>query len=104
MCTDGARWRLELTDTGDWIKVRFEVHQSPVGHSWRIVLRRFYGYSYRVIVQTVVVFRGTRVAAEDGEVVVQQRVWDAMKRDDWVRAKAVDRQTGQFCNVETEIW
>ena len=38
MCTDGARWRLEITDTGDQIKVRFEVHRSPPGHSWRIDL------------------------------------------------------------------
>jgi hypothetical protein len=45
-CGDGAgvrleltayAWvRLELTDIGDRIKVRFEVHRSPVGHRWRI--------------------------------------------------------------------
>jgi hypothetical protein len=39
ICSDSARARLVLTDVGDRIKVRFEVHRSPVGHSWRIVLR-----------------------------------------------------------------
>jgi hypothetical protein len=39
MCSHGGRARLVLTDVGDRIKVRFEVHRSPVGRSWRIVLR-----------------------------------------------------------------
>ena len=30
-CSDGARMRLELTDTGDWFRVRVEVLGSPVG-------------------------------------------------------------------------
>jgi hypothetical protein len=101
MCSDGARSRLELTDLGDRIEVRFEVHQSPVGHEWRIVLRRVRGIPNDSR-DTVVFFRGTRVAAEDGEVVVQRRVWDTI-RFDWVLAKAVDTQTGQVCKVDATI-
>jgi hypothetical protein len=101
MCRDGARLNLELADIGDRIEVRLEVHQSPVGHEWRIVLRRVRGIPNDSR-DTVVFFRGTRVAAEDGEVVVQRRVWDTI-RFDWVLAKAVDTQTGQVCKVDATI-
>ena len=101
MCSDGARWRLKARDTGDRIKVRFEVHQSPVGHSWRIHLRYMehnittaYGHVF---------FRGTRVASDSGVLVVQ------LTRPDWgprfpdgVDGRAVDRQTGEVC--EAEAW
>jgi hypothetical protein len=101
MCSDGARVRLVLTDLGDWIEVRFEVYRSPVGHSWRIVLRRVRGIPNDSR-DSVVFFRGTRVAAEDGEVVVQRRVWDTI-RFDWVLAEATDRQTGLVCRVDATI-
>jgi hypothetical protein len=97
-CGDSA-WRLEDRPLGDRFKVWFEVHRSPVGHSWRIVIRRLVG----IYDPPVVVFRGTRVAAEDGEVMVHLRVWDT-PQGDYVRVKATDRQTGQFCRVVTEIW
>ena len=68
-CSDGARWRLGLTDLGDRIRVRFEVHQSPVGHRWRIHfaykahnLMTIYGSPF---------FGGTRVASDSGDVVAQ---------------------------------
>ena len=92
-CSDGARAQLELTDIGDGIKVRFEVHRSPVGHSWRIVIRRLLGIS-----NVVVSFRGTRVASDSGDLAVQRRVVYGGGRGAW--AKARDRQTGQFCSVQ----
>jgi hypothetical protein len=95
-CSDSARWRLELTDLGDRIKVRFEVYQSPVGHSWRIVLHHVRGIPANSG-DAVVFFRGTRVAAEDGGVVAQRRVWDWATPIDWFMARAVDTQTGQVC-------
>jgi hypothetical protein len=100
-CSDSATWRLEFTPLGDRFKVRFEVHRSPVGHSWRIVLRHVRGIPNDSR-DTVVFFRGTRVAAEDGEVVVQRRVWDTI-RVDWVLAEATDRQTGLACKMEAMI-
>jgi hypothetical protein len=96
MCSDGARSRLELTDTGDRIQVRFEVHRSPVGHEWRITFRfvehnigNLYGHVF---------LRDTRVASDSGVFVVQ------LQRPDWaieggVVGKAVDRQTGQVCRA-----
>jgi hypothetical protein len=99
-CSGSATWRLEFVPRGDRFKVRFVVHRSPVGHSWRIVLRRTRQFG---ILGGVVFFRGTRVAAEDGEVVVQGRVWDT-PRGDGIAAKATDRQTGQACKMHEEIW
>jgi hypothetical protein len=106
-CSDGARWRLELTVMGDpaphrpvrdGIKVRFEVHQSPVGHEWRIDFRRmehnitpFIGHVF---------FRGTRVASNSGVLVVQLRYPDWVGRDG-LFGKAVDGQTGQVCRAMT---
>ena len=100
-CSDGARWRLEVTDTGDRIKVRFEVHQSPPGHEWRIHFR--YKSHNITTVYGHVFFRGTRVASDSGVLVVQ------LTRPDWDRegpvgpdgvdGSAVDRQTGEFCKV-----
>jgi hypothetical protein len=95
-CSDGARSRLELTDMGDRIKVRFEVSQSPVGHEWRIRLR----FVERNIfpVPKHVFFRGTRVASDSGVFVVQLRVPD-WRGVDGVDAKAVERLTGQECKA-----
>jgi hypothetical protein len=100
-CSDGARWRLELTDTRDRIKVRFEVHQSPPGHEWRIHFRHMshniftvYGHAF---------FRGTRVARDSGVVVVQRSFPDWNREGpvhpDGVDGRAVDRQTGHVCKV-----
>jgi hypothetical protein len=97
-CSDSATWRLEFRPAGDRFKVGFEVHRSPVGHSWRIVIRRLLS-----LYDSVVVFRGTKVAAQDGEVVVQLRVWDAAG-EDGLDAKAVDKQTGQVCKLREAIW
>jgi hypothetical protein len=101
-CSGSATWRLEFAPGGDRFKVRFEVHRSPVGHSWRIVLGHTRTNS-SFPGDDVVFFRGTRVAAEDGEVVVQGRVWNTPRRDG-VAAKATDRQTGQACKMQEEIW
>ena len=98
-CSDGARSRLELTELGQFfiptgIRVRFEVHRSPVGHSWRITL-----FSDLVRLDPDVVVRRIRVASDSGDLAVQVRrdgVFD-------VSAKAVDSQTGQVCMVDAEI-
>ena len=95
-CSNGAGSRLELTNVGGRIKVRFEVYRSPGGHSWRIELRQ----------QTnplghwpsaVVIFAGTRVASESGDLVVQRRV--PAHKVDIFRARAVDTQTGEVCKI-----
>lgn len=104
-CSDGARSRLELTDIGDRIKVRFEVHQSPVGHAWRIVLRHGV-VDLGGINRGQVKFEGTRVASENGELAVQRLVRDlegGLAGGDGFVAKAVDRQTGQSCRVKAAI-
>ena len=93
-CSDGARWRLEVTDTGDRIKVRFEVHRSPVGHEWRIHFRPFAPWFVNEY------FDGTRVASDSGVFVVQLRSLD--RGHEGLKAKAVDMQTGQVCKAS--VW
>jgi hypothetical protein len=102
-CSDGARSRLELTNLGEFyvptgIRVRFEIHRSPAGHSWRITLRAeqspFFGPDLGRV------FRGTGVASDSGDLTVE------IRRDGifgLVQAKAVDTQTGQVCMVSAEI-
>src|SRR4029450_4855613 len=94
MCSDGARMRLELINTRARIKVRFEVHQIPPGHEWRIAFRHVshnitpsYGHVF---------FRGTRVASDSGVFEVRVRRPDF---GDGVVGKAVDTRTGQVGKV-----
>jgi hypothetical protein len=91
MCSDDARWRLELTDLGDWSKVRFEVHRSPVGDEWHILLRPFTGF---LVMEP---FGGRRVVASDSGIFVVQRLYQVWAEG--LKAKAVDRQTGQVCKA-----
>jgi hypothetical protein len=99
MCSDGARWRLEVTDTGNWINVRFEVHQSPVDHEWRMFFRHWIHNLFPVMGD--VFFRDTRVASDSGVLVVELRHPDWAGVDGLV-GEAVDRQTGQVC--EARAW
>lgn len=95
-CSDGARARLELTDVGDRIKVRFEIYRSPGGHSWRIELR----HQTNPLAHwpsAVVIFEGTRVASENGDLAVQRRV--PAHGFDAFRVRAVDTQTGEVCKI-----
>jgi hypothetical protein len=95
--TVAAMARLELTDMGDRIRVRFEVHRSPVGHSWRIVLRhRRYGPCCDPR-QGQVFFLGFRRASENGDLAVERSALDHESVGDGFSAKARDRQTGQYC-------
>jgi hypothetical protein len=94
--TDAAMARLELTDIGDRIKVRFEVHRSPVGHSWRIVLRHHRYRGCCRVRQGQLFFVGFRRASENGDLAVEGSVLDHGVGD-MVSAKARDRQTGQYC-------
>ena len=102
-CSDGARSRLELTSLADFggrIKVRFELHGSPVGHVWRIVFRYFEntalpGYN--------LVFRGTRMASDSGGLAVVRRYSNTLAGDGF-EAIAVDAQTGQRCEVRANIF
>ena len=102
-CSDGARWRLELTNLvpvdQNRIRLRFEVHRSPVGHSWRIHFR--YKEHNITTIYHDVLFRDTRVASDDGVFVVQRRIPETF-HSDGVDGKAVDRQTGQVC--EASAW
>ena len=79
--------------------MRFEVHQSPVGHEWRIYFRyKEHGFH---TVYGPVFFRGTRVASDSGVFMVQRRVPDLPDKDG-VDGRAVDRQTGEVC--EASAW
>jgi hypothetical protein len=98
VCSDRAGARLELTDIGDQIKVRFEVHRSPVGHSWRIVLRHGVADLGGPNLGEVIL-QGTRVADENGDLSAQRSVRDLEGGffGDGFRARATDKQTGQIC-------
>jgi hypothetical protein len=107
-CSDGARWRLELTNAvavdQNRIRVRFEVHRSPEGHSWRITLSTSEGNIPPPTPRLV--FRGIRVASGSGDFVVQDRVPHGrnVARRNLFWAKAVDTQTGQVCKAPATIW
>ena len=109
MCSDGARWRLELTNVvapdQNRIKVRFEVYQSPVGHSWRITLSTTYE-SNKLFPPSRLVFRGIRVASDSGDLTVQDHVPQGrnVAQGNVFWAKAVDMQTGQVCTVKATIF
>lgn len=100
MCSDGARVRLELTNIGgvtglfSSIRARFELHRSPAGHEWRILLERFPAKD-----PPIVWMRGTRVASDSGDIVVHRSRFRNGRLRLWFRAKALDRQTGQVCTV-----
>jgi hypothetical protein len=101
MCSDGAGSRLELTDIGRTpdqyrIRMRFEVHRSPVGHSWRITLRA----NRLGFLSPNPVIRRTTVASDSGDLAVQVRRWGV---DGRVEARAVDTQTGQRCFVRARL-
>ena len=105
-CSAGAGVRLVITDIGDRIAVRFEVHRSPVGHSWHIVLLHDQadigggGFQWD---RGATFFEGTRVASDSGNLMMQR---SAVDKDYWVdgfRAEATDRQTGQVCRQSARI-
>jgi hypothetical protein len=98
MCSDGARWRLQLRDMGDRIEMRYGVHQSPVGHEWLIHFRHL-EHNIEPVIEHVF-FRGTRVASDSGVFVVETGfpVWPV---NAGIVSKAVDRQTGQVCKSFT---
>jgi hypothetical protein len=62
------RARLELTDMGDWIRLRFEMRHSPPGDGWTIWIKRAEG---PILGRLRMVFHGTRVASDSGEFVMQ---------------------------------
>jgi hypothetical protein len=102
-CSDGARWRLEITQVkvGDRLKVRFVLHRSPVGHRWHIHFRY---KSHNIFTDYGHVFlRRIRVASGSGVVVVQvsRPGWNRERpvSPDGVDGRAVDWQTGEVCNV-----
>src|SRR4249920_1644828 len=69
-CSNGAGVRLELTDTGSSgpIEMRFELHRSPVGHTWHIRIEHSSTLS-----RISVVFEGTKATMGDsGHLVVQR--------------------------------
>jgi hypothetical protein len=110
-CSDGAGSRLELTNitdrdfpgeerTLDLIRMRFEVHRSPVGHSWRIVLHvRVPGF-----LTPNPTIRRTKVADDSGDIAIQVRRWLRQEVGaSEVQAEARDTQTGEVCRLEAEI-
>jgi hypothetical protein len=102
-CSDGARGQLKLTDMGDRIKVRFEVHRSPVGHRWLIGLRH---HSATIPFpppwpNAFVFFHDTRVASDSGVLAVQASIADRTGGEGYA-AYARDQETGQVCRAS--IW
>jgi hypothetical protein len=104
-CSDGARSQLALTDLGRLILVRFELHRSPVGHTWRIEIHHGGGIMGPNFVQA---FRGIRVAGDSGDFSVQLPTPDRFHSGcgpfdecpaDSFKARATDTQTGQLCRV-----
>jgi hypothetical protein len=100
-CSNGAGVRLELTDTGSSgpIEMRFELHRSPVGHTWHIRIEHSSTLS-----RISVVFEGTKATMGDsGHLVVQRpHIRDRIGVDRF-RAEAFDTQTGQVCRVVAGI-
>jgi hypothetical protein len=99
-----ARAHLELTDSGDRIEARFVLHQMTLpGHLWRIVLRQAHPAGFFPDADDWrPLFEGTRRATGDsGDITVQRSVRHVGFV--YVRAKARDRQTGQFCRVRAGL-
>ncbi len=99
MCSDGAGSWLELKDIAHHdqtrLRVRFEVHRSPVGHTWRI---RLHVIRFGWLTPNGWIER-TRVASDSGDLAVQGRRWGIFR----VEAEAVDKQTGEVCRVDARI-
>ena len=92
---------MELTQVGEdssqvWIRVRFEVHESPVWHRWRVAIRPAGTGGPH---PGSPIFRGTRVASDIGRFAVQLRVLDDGSFANLFVALAVDTQTGEECRV-----
>jgi hypothetical protein len=99
-CSDGARSNLELTRVDSRIKVRFEVHRSPVGHEWLISLRH---HASTIPFpppwpNAFVFFRGTKVANDSGVLAVQGSIRNRTGLEGYA-AYARDMQTGQVCRA-----
>jgi hypothetical protein len=103
-CSGDAISRLELTLAGrniPWlvgIRVRYEVHRSPVGHVWRIAIRSLAQTSFGPPFA-----RGIRVADDSGYLAVQRHVMGKGFAQNLFRATALDTQTGQVCTVDAPI-
>lgn len=80
------------------IVMRFELHRSPVGHTWRITIRD----SVPGFVPPRLVFQGVRVAGDSGDLAVQRRTQDLVGADRF-QAKADDAQTGQVCMAFAQV-
>jgi hypothetical protein len=108
-CNDAAKSQLALTDLGRRILVRFELHQSPVGHIWRIEIHHGGGIMGP---NFVLAFAGIRVAGDRGDFSVQLPTPDRFHSAtcggfgcpaDWFKARATDTQTDQLCRVWARI-
>lgn len=91
-CTDGGRWRLELTDQGRRIEVDFEVHRSPAGDRWAIRMKHD-GDQF---------FDGARRADDRGDASVDVFVKDRSGADRFV-VRATDGSTGEVCRGSASI-
>ena len=100
-CSNFAKSRLELTDTGSPgpIDMRFELHRSPVGHTWHIRIEHSTTLS-----GIIVEFEGTKATMGDsGHLVVHRpHIRDRISVDEF-RVEAFDTQTGQVCRVVAQI-
>ena len=108
-CSHYSKSRLELTKAGpitvvgghpisEAIRVRYEVHRSPVGHQWRIAIRHGTGN-----LLGLPIFRGIRKASDSGRLAVEVRVrWPQAFHPSFT-ATAIDTQTGQACMVDAGL-
>jgi hypothetical protein len=99
-----ARAHLELTYVEDGIRARFVLHQMTLpGHRWRIVFGQAHPLGFFPQADDWrPLFEGTRLATGDSGVITVQR---SVRSGGfvYVRAKARDRQTGQFCRVRAGL-
>jgi hypothetical protein len=91
-CGDGVRARLKLDDVGDRVRMRFVLHGSAPGDRWTMWIHRSILTATRSLI-----LHGTRVAAEDGEVVMRKFFSDT--GPNYYRVTARDWQTGQECDA-----
>lgn len=95
-CGDGVRARLKLDDVGDRVRVRFVLHGSAPGDRWTMWIHRSILTATRSLI-----LHGTRVAAEDGEVVMRKFFSDTGRN--YYRVTARDWQTGQECDADGSL-
>ena len=96
-CGGGIGARLELTDLGERVLLRFVLHGSAPGDHWTVWIRR-----HGPIGNSSLIFHGTVVASDGGRLVVRQFYWGSNPKIYGVRAR--DPQTDQECEASADLY